>query len=230
MAKISGSHLIAKSIQREGIDTLFGLVAGPIIDIMTAGLHYGVRPIDVRHEQAAAYAATGWAFVKNNVGVCTMGAGPGVTNALTGAHVAWDNCIPIVLLGGAEALNQRGNGVFQETHLDMFRKVTKSAVLVESTARIPELMATAFRIARTGRPGPVYLDLPSNVIGGSVEEEEVRWPASYYTKAASQGDPDSVKRAAEILLKAERPAMLVGKGVRWSEPTRELRQIVEERD
>jgi thiamine pyrophosphate-dependent acetolactate synthase large subunit-like protein len=227
VAKISGSHLIAKSMQREGIDTLFGLVAGPIIDIMTAALHYGIRPIDVRHEQAAAYSATGWAFVKNSVGVATMGAGPGVSNAVTGAHVAWDNCIPILLLGGGEALNQRGNGVFQETHLDMFRRVTKSAMLVESVARIPEIMATAFRIARTGRPGPVYLDLPSDVINGSVDEEQVRWPNSYYTKSAPQGDPEAVKRAAELLLKAERPAMLVGKGVRWSEPTRELRQIVE---
>src|SRR5207245_11337193 len=101
------------------------------------------------------------------------------------------------------------------------------AVQVDRTARLPEYLAMAFRKARTGRPGPVYLDLPSDVLQNAGEEERVRWPESYYTQARPLGDPDQVKRAAELLLTAERPVMIVGKGIRWSEPTLELRRLVE---
>src|SRR5439155_8892468 len=101
------------------------------------------------------------------------------------------------------------------------------AVQVDSTARLPEYLAMAFRKARTGRPGPVYLDLPSDVLQNAVEEERVRWPERYSTQARPQGDPDQVKRAAELLRTAERPMMIVGKGVRWSEPALELRRLVE---
>jgi thiamine pyrophosphate-dependent acetolactate synthase large subunit-like protein len=194
---------------------------------MSAAPHFGIKPIGVRHEQAAAYAAAGWAYVKNSVGVCTLGAGPGVSNAVTGAHVAWDNCLPMVILGGSENLTGRGTGVFQHTDMNMFTNVTKMVMQVDSAARIPEYMAMAFRKARTGRPGPVYLDLPSDVLHATVEEEQVKWPEQYYTKAQPGGNPELVKKAADLLLHAERPLMIVGKGVRWSEPTAELRQLVE---
>jgi thiamine pyrophosphate-dependent acetolactate synthase large subunit-like protein len=109
----------------------------------------------------------------------------------------------------------------------MFKGITKMAVQVDSTARLPEYLAMAFRKARTGRPGPVYLDLPSDVLQGTVEEDEVRWVSNYYTLAPPLGHPDQVKRAAELLVRAERPMLIIGKGVRWSEPTTELRQLVE---
>jgi thiamine pyrophosphate-dependent acetolactate synthase large subunit-like protein len=109
----------------------------------------------------------------------------------------------------------------------MFKGITKMAVQVDSIARIPEYMAMAFRKARTGRPGPVYLDLPSDVLQGAVDDEQVYWPAKYYTDAPPLGHPAHVKRAAELLLQAERPMLIIGKGVRWSEPTAELRALVE---
>jgi thiamine pyrophosphate-dependent acetolactate synthase large subunit-like protein len=98
---------------------------------------------------------------------------------------------------------------------------------VDSTERIPEYLAMAFRRARTGRPGPVYIDLPSDVLQNEVDEDTVNWPSNYYTDVPPLGNPEQVKRAADILLNAERPMMIVGKGVRWSEPTEELRQMVE---
>ncbi len=228
MAQVEGSSLVAQCIQREGIETLFGLAGGPIQDIMGFGPHFGVRPIGVRHEQAATFAAAAYGFVKNQVGVAVLAAGPGVTNGVTGAHVAYDNCLPLVIIGGSGPQSGRGTGTFQETeNVPMFKGITKMSIQVDSIARIPEYMAMAFRKARTGRPGPVYLDMPSDVLQGAVDEADVRWVSNYYTDAPPQGNPDQVKRAADLLLRAERPMMIVGKGVRWTEPTAELRDLVE---
>ncbi len=228
MAQVEGSSLVAQCIQREGIETLFGLAGGPIQDIMGYGPHFGVRPIGVRHEQAATFAAAAYGYVKSQAGVAVLAAGPGVTNGVTGAHVAYDNCLPLVIIGGSGPQRGRGTGTFQETeNVPMFKGITKMAVQVDSIARIPEYMAMAFRKARTGRPGPVYLDMPSDVLQGSVDEADVRWVSNYYTDAPPLGNPDQVKRAADLLLRAERPMMIIGKGVRWTEPTTELRTLVE---
>ena len=228
MGLIEGSALVTKSIANEGITTLFGLAGGPIVEVMGYGPRYGVRPIGVRHEQAATFAATAYGYVRNEVGVAVLAAGPGVTNGVTGAHVAFDNCMPLVIIGGSGPQTGRYSGTFQETdNVPMFREITKMAVQVDSAARIPEYMAMAFRKAKTGRPGPVYLDLPSDVLQEMVEEDSVHWPTDYYTDAPPQGNPEQVARAADLLLNAERPAMIVGKGVRWSEPTQQLTGLVE---
>ena len=228
MAEVEGSSLVAQAIQREGIQTLFGLAGGPIQDIMGFAPHFGIRPIGVRHEQAATFSAAAYGFVKNEVGVAVLAAGPAVTNGMTGAHVAFDNCLPLVILGGSGPQKGRYTGTFQETeNVPMFKGITKMSVQVDSTARIPEYLAMAFRKARTGRPGPVYIDLPSDVLQNGVDEDSVNWPTNYYADAPSPGNASQVKRAAELLLNAERPMMIVGKGVRWSEPTAELRQLVE---
>ena len=228
MAQVEGSSLVAQAIAREGVETLFGLAGGPIQDIMGFAPHFGVRPIGVRHEQAAAFSAAAYGFVKNQVGVAVLAAGPAVSNGVTGAHVAYDNCLPLVILGGSGAQGGRYTGTFQETeNVPMYKGITKMAVQVDSTRRIPEYMAMAFRKARTGRPGPVYIDLPSDVLQNEVDEESVNWPSNYYTDVPPMGNPDQIKRAADLLINAERPMMIIGKGVRWSEPTEELRQLVE---
>jgi thiamine pyrophosphate-dependent acetolactate synthase large subunit-like protein len=171
--------------------------------------HCGVWPIGVHHEQAATFAAAAYGYVKNQVGVAVLAAGPGVSNGVTGAHVAYDNCLPLVILGGSGPQRARYTSTFQETeNIPMFKGITKMAVQVDSTARLPEYMSMAFRKACTGRPGPVYLDLPSDVLQNAVDEERVRWPDRYYTQARPQGDPDQVKRAAELLRTAERPMMM----------------------
>ena len=229
MGQIEGSALVTKSIANEGITTLFGLAGGPIVEVMGYGPGFGVRPIGVRHEQAATFAATAYGYVRNEVGVSVLAAGPGVTNGVTGAHVAFDNCMPLLIIGGSGPQSGRYSGTFQETdNVPMFREITKMAVQVDSAARIPEYMAMAFRKAKSGRPGPVYLDLPSDVLQEMVDEEAVKWPSGYYADSAPQGNAEQVSRAAELLLNAERPAMIVGKGVRWSEPTAELTRLVED--
>ena len=222
MGKIEGSVIVAKAIQKEGVTTLFGLPGGPVVEIIGSAAQLGVRPISVRHEQAAALSAAAYGYVRNEVGVCVLAAGPAVTNSLTGAHVAFDNGLPLVLIGGSGPQRGRYSGTFQETdNVPMFRGITKMAVQVDSAARIPEYMSMAFRKARSGRPGPVYLDLPSDVLQEEVEEDDLRWPESHAADARPQGNAEQVKRAADLLLNAERPAMIIGKGVRWSEPTEE---------
>ncbi|MCI0840152.1 MAG: thiamine pyrophosphate-binding protein [Chloroflexi bacterium] len=228
MGTVEGSALVARAIQKEGITTLFGLAGGPIVEIMGYAAQFGVRPIGVRHEQAAAFSAAAYGFVKNEVGVCVLAAGPAVTNGLTGAHVAFDNCFPMVILGGSGPQHGRYTGTFQETdNVPMFRGLTKMSVQVDSAARIPDYMSMAFRKARSGRPGPVYLDLPSDVLQKQVEEDEVHWPENYFADAPPMGNAEQVRRAADLLLNADRPAMIVGKGVRWSEPTAELKRLIE---
>ena len=155
MAQIEGSALVTKSIANEGIKTLFGLAGGPIVEVMGYGPSFGVRPIGVRHEQAATFSATAYGYVRNEVGVAVLAAGPGVTNGVTGAHVAFDNCMPLLIIGGSGPQHGRYSGTFQETdNVPMFRSITKMAVQVDSAARIPEYMSMAFRKAKTGRPGP----------------------------------------------------------------------------
>ncbi len=227
MAKVEGATLVSRSLQREGVKHIYSVPGGPIGEILASGTHYGVRPIGVRHEQAAVFASIGEAYVGNTVGVSTLAGGPGVTNGVTGAHVAWDNSIPIVILGGSYPLKGHMTGTFQETdNLPMYANITKLSIKVETASRIPEYMALAFRKARSGRPGPVYLDLPSDVLSAGVEEDEVKWPAMQPTPRPG-GDPALIKQAAALLMKAERPMMIVGKGVRWSEPVAELKKLVE---
>ncbi len=228
MAQIEGSALVTKSIANEGITTLFGLAGGPIVEVMGYGPGFGVRPIGVRHEQAATFSATAYGYVRNEVGVAVLAAGPGVTNGVTGAHVAFDNCMPLLIIGGSGPQHGRYSGTFQETdNVPMFRSITKMAVQVDSAARIPEYMSMAFRKAKTGRPGPVYLDLPSDVLQEMVDEDSVNWPSGYYAGSPPQGNQVEVVRAADLLLNAERPAMIVGKGVRWSEPVEQLTELVD---
>lgn len=228
MGNVEGSELVAQAIAREGVDALFGLPGGPIVEIMGYAPHHGVRPIGVRHEQAAAFSATAWGYVRNQVGVCVLAAGPAVTNAVTGAHVAFDNCMPLLLLGGSGPQGGRYTGTFQETeNVPMFTSITKMAVQVDSAARIPHFMAMAFRKAKSGRPGPVYLDFPSDVLQEQVDEDTVDWPTGTYADSPPAGNAQRVSDAADLLLNAERPAMIVGKGVRWSEPIEELTELVD---
>ena len=209
MAQVEGSALVAQAIQREGITTLFGLAGGPIQDIMGFAPHVGIRPIGVRHEQAATFAAAAYGYVKNQVGVAVLAAGPGVTNGVTGAHVAYDELFPLAHSRGLGPPGGRMTGTFQETeNVPMFKGITKMAVQVDSIARIPEYMAMAFRKARTGRPGPVYLDLPSDVLQGAVEEEQVYWPSQLLHRRATVGASSTRQARRRTLTPAARPMLI----------------------
>ncbi len=231
MSGTVGSMLVARALQDQGADAIFTIVAGPVTNVIGACGEIGVRPIGVRHEQGASFMAIAHGYVAGKVGVAMTGSGPGVTNTVTGVHVAWDSGYPLLVLGGSAALHQRGRMTFQEADsVAMMQPITKWAIQADSAARIPELIAMGFHKALSGRPGPVYIDLPLDVLREEVEDIDVRRAISSTPPARPQGDQLLIEQAAELLLNAERPLLIVGKGVRWAgdEAFGDLQQLVED--
>ena len=231
MPGTAGSMLVARALQDQGADAIFTIVAGPVTNVIGDCGAIGVRPIGVHHEQAASFMAIAHGYVAGKVGVAMTGSGPGVTNAITGVHVAWDSGYPLLVLGGSAALHQRGRMTFQEADsVAMMQPITKWAIQADSAERIPELIAMGYHKALSGRPGPVYIDLPLDVLREEVEDIEIRRAISSTPPAKPHGDPLLVEQAAELLLNAERPLLIVGKGVRWGgdEAFGDLQQLVED--
>jgi thiamine pyrophosphate-dependent acetolactate synthase large subunit-like protein len=214
---MDGSTLLAQALKDQGAECIFTVVGGPVIEAVGACGDLGMRPIGTHHEQAAVMMATAYGYVGGGLGVALLASGPAVTNGVTGAHVAWDNCWPVVILGGSSSRRQRGRMPFQEADsVALMRPVTKWALQVDSAERIPELLAIAIRTAQGGRPGPVYLDLPADILQATVDEERVPQAPRVEPPPRPTGDSAAVERAAELLLNAERPLLVIGKGVRGS--------------
>ncbi len=164
MAMVNGSQVLARALRLQGVETMFYLMGGPMMAAESACIEEGVRSIDVRHEQAAAMMAHAYARVLNTVGVCMAASGTGTTNLVTGVANAFVDCAPLLAIGGCSPLSQNGRGAFQQLdQLAIFKPFTKWAERVLDPKRIPELVATALRQALSGRPGPVYLDMPGDV-------------------------------------------------------------------
>src|SRR5436190_1862544 len=165
MGSLTGSELLARSLTSQGMDTLFFLMGGPMLETESACLKLGVRAIDTRHEQAAAMMAHAYSRTTRRPGVCMGCSGPGTTNLVTGVANAFVDAAPLIAVGGSSPRVYLGMEAFQEIdQVAIMRPITKWAERVLDARRIPELVATAFRQATTGRPGPVYLDLPGDVL------------------------------------------------------------------
>lgn len=217
MAMVSGGHLVARQLQREGVEVLFTLCGGHIMNIYDGCLEAGIRVIDTRHEQAAAFAADGWARLTGRPGVVAVTAGPGVTNATTAVATAMRAQSPLVIIGGQGPLGLAGRGSLQEMDtLALMRPITKWAVQVQETARLPELIHLAFRRALSGVPGPVYVEIPLDVLFGQAEESQAPLWEPSPDRAPLPAPAESVEAAAALLRAARRPAVLVGSQVRWS--------------
>ena len=230
MALVTGNMLFGRALARQGVDTMFFIMGGPINDALLAAMAQGVRGIDVRHEQAAAMMAHAYARVRSRAGVCLGASGPGTMNLVTGLANALIDCAPVVAFGGASPLGSVGTGAFQEIdQLEIMRPVTKYADRVLDTARIPEYVDMAFRQALSGKPGPVYLDLPGDLLYRQVDEEKVYWPppASERTEVRPAAAGDLVARLVERLAQSQRPIILSGSGVLWSQASDALRAFVD---
>ena len=215
-AVISGGHLVAKALRNEGVDTIFTLCGGHIIDIYDGCLDEGIRIIDVRHEQVAAHAADGYARQTGKLGCVVTTAGPGCTNAVTGIATALRSESPVLHIGGQGALNQHKMGSLQDLpHVDIMTPITKFAAGVRSTERIADMVAMAAREAFTGAPGPVYLEIPRDVLDREIPVETARLPepGRYRASTKSIGDPADVEKLADLLVAAERPCILLGSQV-----------------
>ena len=215
---ISGGRLVAKALKAEGVDTIFTLCGGHIIDIYDGCTDEGIRIVDVRHEQVAAHAADAYARQTGRLGCVVTTAGPGCTNAMTGIATAFRSESPVLHIGGQGALNQHKMGSLQDLpHVDMMAPITKFAAGVRSTERIADMISMAARECFSGAPGPAYLEIPRDTLDREVELSQVVLPESghYRGSTRSVGDPGDIERLADILVAAKRPAILLGTQV-WS--------------
>ncbi|MGJ4854439.1 thiamine pyrophosphate-binding protein [Labrys sp. La1] len=215
---VSGGHLVAKALKAEGVDTIFTLCGGHIIDIYDGCLDEGIRIVDVRHEQVAAHAADGYARQTGKLGCVVTTAGPGCTNAMTGIATAFRSESPVLHIGGQGALTQHKMGSLQDLpHVDMMKPITKFAATVSSTERVADMISMAARECFAGAYGPSYLEIPRDVLDREVSLDRAVLPASgsYRASTKSIGDPADIEKLADILVGAERPAILYGQQV-WT--------------
>jgi len=215
---VSGGHLVAKALKNEGVDTIFTLCGGHIIDIYDGCVDEGIRIIDVRHEQVAAHAADGYARQTGKLGCVVTTAGPGCTNAITGIATAFRSESPVLHIGGQGALTQHKMGSLQDLpHVDILSPITKFAASVPSTERVADMISMAAREAFNGAPGPVYLEIPRDVLDREVDATKaiIPKPGHYRASTRSVGDPRDIERLADFLVDSERPAILYGQQV-WT--------------
>src|SRR5215470_8720003 len=214
MATVTGSEILAKAMRSQGIDTMFYIMGGPMLETEATCIKLGIRDIDTRHEQAAALEAQAWTRMLRRPAVCMGASGPGATNLLTGVANAFTDACPLIAIGGSSPRANYAKEAFQEIdQLAVFKPVTKWADRVYDAKRIPEYMATAYRQTMTGRLGPVYLDMPGDTLG----EKAVEWPAPFKMPPRPLGDPHAVREAVMLLARAQRPIILGGSGVWWSD-------------
>ncbi len=231
MEMLSGAEMVVQSLIDQGVKQIFGYPGGAVLDIYDA-LHTigGIDHILVRHEQAAVHMADGLARATGEVGVVLVTSGPGATNAITGIATAYMDSIPLVVLSGQVATSLIGYDSFQECDMvGISRPVVKHSFLVKQTEDIPTVLKKAFWLAASGRPGPVVVDLPKDILNPAKKMPYV-WPDSVSMRSynpTTQGHKGQIKRALQTLLAAKKPVLYVGGGAINSGCGAPLRQLVE---
>jgi len=229
MGKIYGGHLVARYLKQvEGVDTVFGLSGGHIDRIFDGFYEYGVRLIDVRHEQAAVMMAHAWSIFKNEQGVCIVTAGPGFTNSLTGLVNASMENAPVVMLSGMAPIRDREKGALQDmSQADMVKSIVKWHGVCHDTRRIPEYVSKAFRVAMSGRPGPVFLELPPDILNVQVNDADITCPQRACKSYKSLADIQAIREAADAINAASKPLLVGGSGVGFSDCDKELKEFID---
>lgn len=217
MKKLSGAEMVVQSLRDQGVEFLFGYPGGAVLDIYDA-IHTlgGIEHILVRHEQAAVHMADGYARATGKVGCVLVTSGPGATNAITGIATAYADSIPLVILSGQVPSGLIGSDAFQECDMiGISRPVVKHSFLVKNSEDIPTIIKKAFYIASTGRPGPVVIDLPKDVVN-PLNKFAYTYPEEVTLRSYSptvQGHKGQIKKALKALLVAKKPVLFVGGGV-----------------
>ena len=227
--RLTGGQMVCESLLREGVDVVFGIPGGAMLPLYQTLPEYPqLRHILVRHEQGAAHAADGYARVTGQPGVAWATSGPGATNLVTGIATAYMDSVPMVVITAQVPRAAIGSDAFQEIDITgITLPVTKHNYLVMETAEIPRVIREAFHIANTGRPGPVLVDIPKDVI---IEDAEFEYPESVDLPGYSPtqtGHPNQIRRAARLIEQAERPVVLAGHGIILSRAYDELAELVE---
>ncbi|MHB8707325.1 MAG: biosynthetic-type acetolactate synthase large subunit [Desulfuromonadales bacterium] len=226
--KLTGSKILLECLQCEGVDTVFGYPGGTVINIYDDLMDSPIKHILTRHEQAAVHAADGYARATGKVGVAIATSGPGATNTITGIATAYMDSIPLVIITGQVPTPLIGNDAFQEADIiGITRPVTKHNFLVRDVKDLATIMKKAFYIARTGRPGPVLVDLPKDV---QVATTRFEYPESVELrgyKPTYSGNVRMVDKAAAMILAARKPVIYVGGGASLTDSHAELMQLAE---
>jgi thiamine pyrophosphate-dependent acetolactate synthase large subunit-like protein len=228
MGTLRGEEIIAHCFKREGVDTIFFMMGGPTGGTAGACLDLGMKGIYVRHEQAAAMMAHAYSRITGKPGICIAPMGPGVANLVTGLANAWADAAPVIAIGGASPMRGTTLDTFQEMdQIPMMRPIVKAAYRIDLGYRIPEYISIAFREALDGKRGPVYLDLPGDILAGKVDEDKIHWVENYRVDARPAGDPAMVHKAVELLANARKPLVVTGSGVIWSRAESALRKFID---
>ncbi len=215
MAGIHGGQIIARALRAEGVEVVFTLTGGHIVPILDGCVQEGIRVVDVRHEQTAAHAAEAYTRLTGKLGVAAVTAGPGVTDTITALAAAQFSGTPMLLLGGRHFIRQEQRGGLQEMdHPQLVRPVTRWASTAWETGRLADYIATAARHAFAGRGGPVFLDVPLDVQADMVSEDSIDWPEGYRPQEPAGPEEPVVERVAELMLRADRPVVFAGGGLR----------------
>lgn len=227
--KLTGAQALLDSLSREGTDVIFGFPGGVVIPIYDALYDCKtIRHILVRHEQGAAHAADGYARATGKVGVCLATSGPGATNLVTGIATAYMDSIPMVAITGQVKTSALGKDSFQEADITgITMPITKHNFLIKSPDELPGVVAEAFHIARTGRPGPVLIDIPMDVSVGQLDYHPVESVNIPSYRPTVTGHPMQIKKAAKAIAAAKRPVFYVGGGVISSGGSPELLELSE---
>ncbi len=225
--KMSGAQMVCEAINKEGIKYVFGYPGGAIMNVYDEIYKQdGFKHILTRHEQAAVHAADSYARVSGDVGVAMVTSGPGFTNAVTGLATAYMDSIPLVVISGQIPLSLIGTDGFQEVDaVGISRSCTKHNYLVKDIKDLPRILKEAFYIARSGRPGPVLVDIPKDITG---EEGEFNYPESVDIptyKPKYEGNARQIKKAVEAMLKAKKPLLYIGGGAVLSNAYKEIREL-----
>ena len=227
--KTSGARIVLECLKREGVDTVFGLPGGAVLPIYDALYDFeGLRHVLVRQEAAAGHAAEGYARTTGKVGVCLVTSGPAATNLVTALQDAYMDSIPIVAFTGQVPTHLIGNDAFQEAdNCGITRPCTKHNFLVKDGKDLGPIIKEAFYLASTGRPGPVHVDLPKDIL---VKEAELVWPEKVHLRSYNpnyEGHAGQIKKAARLMMHARRPVLYVGGGVISADANEELRELAE---
>src|SRR5213082_2761824 len=228
MADLTGGRLVARVLKQAGVGHVFTLCGGHILPIYDGCLDEGLTVIDTRHEQAAAHCADAYARLTRGLGVAMVAPGPGVTDAVTGVASAFAARSPMLLIGGAAPLALRGLGALQEMEqVALLRPITKGAFTVAEARQIPEVLTTAIRTALSGRPGPVFVEIPVDLLMATVEDRLAPIPRQYVHRPRPAADPDGLRRLERLLAAAARPVVIAGGGVYWDDAAMALTAFVE---
>ncbi|MBN2140906.1 MAG: biosynthetic-type acetolactate synthase large subunit, partial [Desulfovibrionaceae bacterium] len=221
--ELKGAQILLESLKKEGVDVIFGFPGGAVIDIYNELPNYPVKHVLVRHEQGAIHAADGYARATGKVGVCLVTSGPGATNTVTGIATAYMDSIPVVIFTGQVPTPLIGNDAFQEVDIvGITRPCTKHNYLVKDINSLAKTVKQAFYLARTGRPGPVLVDLPKDVMAAKTKYEDPGEITMRSYNPTVKPHIGQVRKVAKLIKKSERPVIYAGGGVISSRSNEEL--------